>query len=224
MLYIASFILAVAVIQGVFLHQRHRQQIDKMQKELNYCKHFIEKSFQDNLDYLRTIKIPFWRIILLKLLRTKVCYGDAARQVKTGQAILICNHQSLLDGIIIALASPSPLVFAVNSYHAKTNKFTRLLLTTLSSLGLGVIVSLDPSKPFALRQLLKEYQGGKSLLIFPEGKISKDGALLPFMGGYRWLAAKLDAPILNLVIDGAHKSKLFAKTGDKFYPRITLKF
>ena len=48
---------------------------------------------------------------------------------------------------------------------------------------------------------------GSSLLVFPEGQRTKDGALNPFMPGTGLLIQKLDAPVVPMRIDGLWELK-----------------
>lgn len=58
--------------------------------------------------------IPFWRKTLLRMFRVHVRYTQSVKTALDRQpVILTCNHLSLLDGVLIALASPRPLVYAV---------------------------------------------------------------------------------------------------------------
>lgn len=169
--------------------------------------------------------IPTWRRILLALLRVNVRYTRRVTGMLDIQpVILTSNHLSLLDGVIIALASPRPLAFAVNVGHAMDNPITRAGLAMLASMGLGHVVALDSGRPIAARQLLQALRAGQSVMVFPEGRISPDGRPLPPMPGVDWLARRSGAPVLRLRLRGAERSRLFAETGDRLWPRVWLRF
>jgi long-chain acyl-CoA synthetase len=58
---------------------------------------------------------------------------------------------------------------------------------------------------------------GYSVLVFPEGRTTKDGRMQPFMSGIGLLAAELNVPVVPLKIDGLFELKArgrwFAKPG-----------
>jgi len=169
--------------------------------------------------------IPFWRRALLRLFRVRVRYTrQVTRSLTARPVILTCNHLSMLDGVLIALASPRPLVFAVNVTHAEHHPFTRQVLRLLSTIGLGRVVPVDSTRPVAVRSLLQALRQGDSIMIFPEGRISPTGQPLEPMRGAAWLANRAGVPVLCLRLRGAHRSRLFGKDGSEAWPRIWLRF
>lgn len=166
-------------------------------------------------------KLQLWRRALLKALRVDVRYGAVADQLQRSPCIVICNHVSLLDGVIIALASPRPMVFPVTPKHSKANPWTKSVLQWLQHMGLGVVVPMDRSSYFAIRTLLRSINTGNSVCIFPEGKIA-DGEKSQIHGGYSWLANKTDAVVVTATISGAERSRIFARQGSELWPAIRL--
>lgn len=169
--------------------------------------------------------IPLWRRVLLRLFRVRVRYTQhVTKTLAARPVILTCNHLSMLDGILIALASPRPLVFGVNVNHAQHHPVISRILATLSAMGLGQVVAVDSSRPVAARALLRALQEGQSVMVFPEGQISPDGQPQPPMPGVDWMARRASVPVLSLRLRGANRSKLFGKAGSETWPRIWLRF
>jgi len=171
------------------------------------------------------IKIPIWRKALLRLFRVRVRYTQNVTSALEHQpVILTCNHLSMLDGVLVALASPRPLVFAVNVGHAQVNPITSRILGSLVALGLGRVVAVDSTRPVAARSLLQALRQGDSVMVFPEGRISQNGKPLKAMPGVAWLSGRSGAPVLKLRLRGADRSKWFGKSGSEAWPRIWLRF
>lgn len=171
------------------------------------------------------VKLPAWRRALLRLFRVRVQHTRRVTSaLEARPVILTCNHLSMLDGILIALASPRPLVFAVNVGHARQHPVISKLLAGLAAMGLGRIVAVDSTRPLAARALLQALRQGASVAIFPEGRISPDGRPLEPMPGVEWLAKRAGVPVLALRLRGAHRSRWFGKAGSDTWPRIWLRF
>ncbi|WP_341319603.1 hypothetical protein WN982_26270 [Paraburkholderia sp. IMGN_8] len=59
-------------------------------------------------------------------------------------------------------------------------------------------------------------------MVFPQGGISPNGSLQPHKPGLEWLWRNTGATLVEIKIAGAEKSKLFAKSGSQWWPKITL--
>ncbi len=165
--------------------------------------------------------IPAWRRAILAALHVRVTYTDTALRLLGSPCILTCNHESMIDGIAIALAAPAPLVYAVTPDYAVRNRKTAALLAYLARRGLGKVVPLNQANPAPLRHLLRALRNGHSVMIFPTGTI-RAGA--PELTGHRWLADRTGCDIVSASISGSGSSRLFGrKEGETFLrPRIDL--
>lgn len=134
------------------------------------------------------------------------------------RAVIVVNHVSLLDGLLLAAFLPGKPTFAVNTHIAKqwwAKPFLALVDT----------FAMDPTKPMAAKSLIKTVQSGRKCVIFPEGRITVTGALMKVYEGPAMVADKSDAPILPVRIDGAQYSP-FSRIRDKvrtrLFPKITI--
>jgi 1-acyl-sn-glycerol-3-phosphate acyltransferase len=161
----------------------------------------------------------------LGILRVQVSYSpDSVNLLRCGRVIVCANHVSLLDGVIIALASPAPLTFGVDTDFSRRSLIASMGMAVLAWMGFGAIVPIDSRSPFGLRSLCKSLEHGSSVMIFPEGRISPTGQLQPEQPGVRWLTRRTGVPVLRVQISGAERSRLFAKSGTEFWPRIEVSF
>ncbi len=170
-------------------------------------------------------QLPTWRALVLKLLRVDVDHVSTApvwARVASRAHIVCANHVSLLDGIVIALVSPVPLTFAVDPAYARHSTVARLGLALLAKAGLGSVVPMDVRSPFGLRELRRALDAGASVMVFPEGEISPDGQPQRLLPGAIWLHRASAAPVVWFSIAGAEHSRLFAKAGHRWWPRITV--
>ncbi|WP_205182521.1 1-acyl-sn-glycerol-3-phosphate acyltransferase [Burkholderia sp. LMG 13014] len=158
-------------------------------------------------------------------LRVTVTYSRGiSTRLSAGRCVVTCNHVSLLDGVIVALASPVPLVFAVDTEYSRQSDVAVRGLKALAWLGFGTVVPVDSGAPFGMRALLRAVARGENVMVFPEGQISTTGSRGPDQAGLSWLLQRADARVVELRIQGAEKSRLFAKRGQQWWPAIKLWF
>nr|HET7859115.1 MFS transporter [Caldimonas sp.] len=116
-----------------------------------------------------------------------------------GAAILVCNHVSFIDPVLLMAASPRPIRFIMD--HE---------IFRIPMLGwffrLAKAIPIAPQKVDArtyeqafarARQVLDE---GDLLCIFPEGAISRDGELAEFKGGVMRLLAASPVPVVPIAL------------------------
>jgi 1-acyl-sn-glycerol-3-phosphate acyltransferase len=99
-----------------------------------------------------------------------------------GAALLVCNHVSFVDAILLMAASPRPIRFIMDH-----RIFQMPVLGRLFKLAKAIPIAPRAEDPIAYEaafdaaaQVLQE---GDLLAIFPEGGITRDGNLQAFKGG-----------------------------------------
>ncbi|MEZ4128536.1 lysophospholipid acyltransferase family protein, partial [Salmonella enterica] len=99
-----------------------------------------------------------------------------------GAAVLVCNHVSFVDAVLLMAASPRPIRFVMDH-----RIFRVPVLGWLFRLAKAIPIAPQKEDPAVYEaaferaaQVLKE---GDLLAIFPEGGITRDGRLQPFKGG-----------------------------------------
>lgn len=134
------------------------------------------------------------------------------------QLLIIANHESFLDGLLLGLFLPKRATFVVHNEVLK-RPFFRLFLSLTPHLG------VDPSSPFAMKKVVQRLNAGENVVIFPEGRITLTGALMKVYDGPGFAAAKSGVRILPVRVEGAAQS-YFGRLSDahprKIFPRVTL--
>lgn len=159
----------------------------------------------------------FVKWILVSLYRVKVKGLDNYRSIK-GRMVIVANHTSFIDALIISAFLPDKLTFAINTHIARKWWIKPLL-------ALVDAFPIDPTKPMSTKSLIKGVKANKKLLIFPEGRLTMTGSLMKIYEGPGMVADRADAMILPIRIEGAQYSpfsRLRGKVRIRMFPKIRL--
>ncbi|OJW53922.1 MAG: hypothetical protein BGO67_07600 [Alphaproteobacteria bacterium 41-28] len=140
-------------------------------------------------------------------------YEKAGKRV-----ILIANHTSYIDALLIAAVLPEKPIFAINLFTAQKWWIKPFLV-------LAKIFPVDPLYPYALREVIEEAKKGHKVIIFPEGRLTLTGGLMKIYEGPGMVAEKANASLLPIRIDGAQYtffSHLKGEVPRKLFPKITI--
>ncbi len=125
--------------------------------------------------------------------------------------ILVGNHQSYWDPVLMGLKLDTTLTFMANE-----KLFHKPVLAPIIR-GLGAFpVNLKKSDMTAIRTAKKVVRDGKVLALFPEGTRSQDGRLLKFKGGVVYIASVTGEDVVPVCITYQNKAK--------FRSRILIRF
>ncbi len=137
---------------------------------------------------------------------------------KQGKLLIIANHESFLDGLLLGLFLPIRATFVVHTTVLNSWLFRQILRLT-------PYLAVDPTSPLAMKKVIKLLEAGKPVVIFPEGRITLTGSLMKVYDGPGFVAAKTGAMILPVRIDGAARSYFSRLRGDhpkKLFPKVTI--
>jgi acyl-[acyl-carrier-protein]-phospholipid O-acyltransferase/long-chain-fatty-acid--[acyl-carrier-protein] ligase len=136
---------------------------------------------------------------LLRLLYRVQVHG-LEHYARTGpRCLIIANHTSLLDGVLLYAWLPETPTFAINTQIAERPLFRPFL-------GLVDLFRLDPTSPLSVKSMIRFIRQNRKAVIFPEGRITVTGIPMKVYEGPGLVADKADATILPVAIDGAQYS------------------
>ncbi|HSM98197.1 MAG TPA: 1-acyl-sn-glycerol-3-phosphate acyltransferase, partial [Gallionella sp.] len=137
---------------------------------------------------------------------------------KSERLLIIANHESFLDGLLLGLFLPANPVFVVHTGIARLWYF-RLILS------LADYLAVDPTSPMAMKKVIKLVESGRPVMIFPEGRITVTGNLMKVYEGPAFVAAKTGATLVPVRLDGGARSYFSRVSGrmpKRLFPRITI--
>ena len=139
---------------------------------------------------------------------------------KAGDRVLIvANHTSLLDGVLLYAWLPQTPTFAINTRIAASNVFKPFLQFV-------DLFLMDPANPLSVKSMVKFLKEDRKAVIFPEGRITTTGVLMKIYEGPGLIADRAEAMILPIAIEGAQYSPFSYVRGrvkTTRFPNITIK-
>jgi 1-acyl-sn-glycerol-3-phosphate acyltransferase len=150
--------------------------------------------------------------LLARLTRTSV-HVEGLEHLPTDQpCVIVCNHSSYLDGMLLVATLPMPFSFVAKQEFTSRPR-NRLFLQRIDAV---FVERFDTRRGVAdVEQLVKAAMAGRSLSFFPEGTFTRMPGLLPFRMGAFVTAVEAGLPVLPVVIRGT-RSML---RGDSSFPR-----
>ena len=118
-----------------------------------------------------------------------------------GPAVLVCNHVSFVDPLVILAASPRPIRFVMDHRIFRTPIVSFVFRT-------GKAIPIAPAKENeallneAYEKVAEALGNGELVAIFPEGRITDTGELYPFRGGIKRIIDRTPVPVIPLALKG----------------------
>lgn len=162
--------------------------------------------------YRRRSYLPlFFELVASALAR--VLYRVRSRGAEafpaSGGVLLIANHISYVDVVVLQLACPRPIRF-VGYKGLRRNPFFNWVF------DLSGCISVSPEQPMeGMRAAMKALKRGEVVLIFPEGHISRTGQLMEIKKGFELMARQTGVPVVAAATDGLWGS-IFSFAGNKY--------
>lgn len=125
-----------------------------------------------------------------------------AESLPSGPCIVIANHASYLDGLVLTAALPSRFTFVVQDGAARWP----LVGPTIRRMGATFINRSAPREGARqTRSLIRQLQEGTSLAVFAEGTFKDPPGLLPFKNGAFMMAVRANVPVAPAGIRGTRR-------------------
>ncbi|HWA87787.1 MAG TPA: AMP-binding protein [Opitutus sp.] len=159
---------------------------------------------RSNLPYLlEVVAVAIARVLY------RVRSGGAENIPATGGVLLIANHLSYVDVVVLQLACPRPIRF-VGFQGLGRNWFFDLVLRWSGTI---LITAGNPIE--GMKAAVRTLRAGELVCVFPEGHISRTGQLMRIMRGFEVMARHANVPVVPAAIDGLWGS-VFSFAGNKY--------
>ena len=162
--------------------------------------------------------LMFFTKILFKIFYRVKVSGIENFKDSGERTLIIANHISFLDGMLLGLFLPRPISFGIHSKYYNKWWFAPIKRTM-------PIFAVDHSDPMAMKTIIQHIKDGNKVVVFPEGRITNTGSLMKVYPGSAMIADKADASILPIRINGAqfsHFSRMQGLLKLRRFPKITL--
>jgi 1-acyl-sn-glycerol-3-phosphate acyltransferase len=136
----------------------------------------------------------------------------AYRVPKKGALLVLANHQSDVDPIVVQVSCPRPVHFM-----AKSELFEMPILKWLIRIYQAFPVKRGEPDRASMRHAIELLKMGEAVSIFPEGELSEDGELLPMKPGIALIIRQAATPVICCGIRNSNKVMPYGKTK----PRIS---
>ncbi len=131
-----------------------------------------------------------------------------------GPALLVCNHQSLADALIVAAAVRRPIRFVM--YYAIFNiPVLNFIFRSMKAIPIAGAKEDPEVLNKAFDEVAAALADGQLVCIFPEGRLTLDGRIGEFRPGMSRILERTPVPVIPLALDGLWKS-IFSRNRDKW--------
>src|SRR6266403_1466093 len=154
--------------------------------------------------------LRFFGLGLARLLYRVTTTGR--ERLPQGGFLLLPNHITWVDAIVLSLACPRPIRFIIDEGFYR-NRFLHPVLRTV-----GCIPITSRKAKDAMRQAAEKIRAGEIVCLFPEGELSRSGSLLRLRRGYEIIARQAEASVVPVWLDRLWGS-IFSFQGGRFFTK-----
>ncbi|HOP50073.1 MAG TPA: 1-acyl-sn-glycerol-3-phosphate acyltransferase [Ignavibacteriales bacterium] len=171
---------------------------------INWNKLLKEKRIQklpDNTFLLKVLKY-----ISIPLFKTYFQLEIVGKEnLPKTNCIIAPNHQSFIDGLLIACALNDNLLS--KSYFFAKDKYIKYWFVKLFARFSNIVsLNLNADLKESIQKMAYILQNNKNIIIFPEGTRTRTGQMNDFKKSFAILSKELNVPIVPVTINGAYEA------------------
>ena len=128
-------------------------------------------------------------------------HGIEANVPDEGPALLVCNHVSYMDALILSATIPRPVRF-VMYYKIFNIPVMRWIFRTAKAIPIAGARENPALMQAAFDEVDKALADGELVCIFPEGALTRDGEMGPFKSGVEKILERRPVPVVPMALRG----------------------
>lgn len=164
---------------------------------------------------IRLLPADFVRLLGTTVVRLiyQIRSVHGSRVPAVGGVMILPNHVTFADAFFIATASRRPVRFVMDEAFIE-NRAIRVFT------GIFETVTIRREQPLeAIRIVIQALKEGDLICLFPEGQLTRTGALSPLQRGFELIARKAGHPLVPMWCDGSWGSIFSFERGRYFKKR-----
>lgn len=139
-----------------------------------------------------------------------------------GGALIVCNHVSFVDALALSAACPRPIRFVMESAIFKM-PVVNLFARGMKAIPVCSAKEDRETMERAFATVAKELRDGNLVCIFPEGRLTRDGAIDVFRPGMTRIVTETPVPVIPMALSGLWTS-MFSRAEKSVWRRLPRKF
>ncbi|MDF9758132.1 MFS transporter [Pseudomonas hunanensis] len=163
-----------------------------------------------------TMRFLIW---LLSHSMYRVEHRELQRIPDEGAALLVCNHVSFVDALLIGGAIRRPIRF-VMYYKIYNLPVLNFVFRTAGAIPIAGRGEDEATYERAFARIAQYLADGELVCIFPEGKLSSDGEIDVFKGGVNRILQETPVPVIPLALQGLWGSFFSRDPSKGFFKRL----
>lgn len=140
---------------------------------------------------------------------------DVERIPERGAAVLVCNHVSYVDALVIMGVSPRPIRFVMD-HRIFRMPFLSWIFRAARAIPIASSTEDARMMEKALAEIAQALDEGELVCIFPEGRLTDTGEMSRFRGGIRKIIERSPVPVIPMALRGLWGSMLTRSPGNPF--------
>jgi 1-acyl-sn-glycerol-3-phosphate acyltransferase len=140
-----------------------------------------------------------------------------------GPAVVVCNHVSYVDALVISAACRRPVRWVMD-HRIFGTPFLSFFFRTIRAIPIAPAREDPKLLDEAYAEIARALASGELVGLFPEGRLTADGEMGPFRPGIRQVLDRSPVPVIPMALSGLWQS-LFARNRSRLarlFPRIRL--
>ncbi|MCB1966868.1 MAG: 1-acyl-sn-glycerol-3-phosphate acyltransferase, partial [Candidatus Accumulibacter sp.] len=129
-----------------------------------------------------------------------------------GPAVLVCNHVSFVDPIVIAAASRRPIRFVMD-HRIYRMPLISFVFRHMHTIPIAPAREDAAMMEAAFEEVARALAEGELVAIFPEGRITDNGDICPFRPGVQRIVGQTPVAVVPMALQGLWGSFFSRKGG-----------